>query len=83
MRYDYEVHWRAYKNSQLTPEFTDRDGFLVQRYDIQQNHLVQITQPFPNNLFITFQYQGIRNSSHIPVYDYEKNVFFTMVTKVF
>jgi tetratricopeptide (TPR) repeat protein len=83
MRYDYEVHWRAYKNSQVTPEFTDRNGFLVQRYDIQQNHLFQITQPLPDDFFISFQYQGIRNSSHVPVYDYEKNMFLSMVTKVF
>ena len=78
MRYDYEVHWRAYKNNQLL--FTDRDGFLTQRYDIQQTHLVQIVKPLPFNFSFTAQYQGIRNGSKIPVYDYSKDVFTGIVT---
>ena len=81
LRYDYDVHWRAYKNNQTTPSFTDRDGFsFTQRYDIQQTHLVQLTKPLPNNFSITAQYQGIRNQSSIPLYDYTKNVWTLIAT---
>jgi len=80
LRYDYDVHWRAYKNNQATPSFTNREGILTQRYDIQQTHLVQLTKPLPNNFSITAQYQGIRNQSEIPLYDYTKNVWTLIVT---
>jgi len=80
LRYDYDVHWRDYKNKQTFPFFTDRDGKLVRRHDIQQTHLVQLTKPLPNNFVITAQYQGIRNESRIPVYDYSKNVWTLIVT---
>jgi tetratricopeptide (TPR) repeat protein len=80
LRYDYDVHWRAYKNNQVTPAFTDRDGFLSQRYDIQQTHFVQLTKPLPNNFAITAQYQGIRNQSEIPLYDYTKNSWTMVLT---
>ena len=63
LRYDYDVHWRDYKNRQTTPTITDRDGRLVRRHDIQQTHLVQLTKPLPNNFSLTAQYQGIRNES--------------------
>ena len=80
LRYDYDVHWRNYKNSQTFPFFTDRDGRLVKRHDIQQTHLVQLTKPLPNNFAITAQYQGIRNESRIPIYDFTKNVWSLIVT---
>lgn len=80
LRYDYDVHWRDYKNNQTTVIFTDRDGFLSRRDDTQQIHLVQLTKPLPNNFAITGQYQGIRNSSNIPIYDYNKNVWTVIVT---
>ncbi|MCA9469997.1 MAG: hypothetical protein KC643_31750, partial [Nitrospira sp.] len=80
LRYDYDVHWRDYKNSQTTAQFTDREGGLTKRNDIQQTHLVQLTKPLPNNFAITAQYQGIRNQSDIPLYDYSKNVWTLIVT---
>jgi tetratricopeptide (TPR) repeat protein len=80
LRYDYDIHWRDYKHNQTTPTFTDRDGKLSKRHDIQQTHLVQLTKPLPNNFSITAQYQGIRNQSKIPLYDYSKNVWTLLVT---
>ena len=80
LRYDYDVHWRDYKNRQSTPTITDRDGRLVRRDDTQQTHLVQLTKPLPNNFSLTAQYQGIRNQSRIPLYDYSKNVWTLLVT---
>lgn len=80
LRYDYDVHWRDYKNTQTFPFFTDGDGKLAKRHDIQQTHLVQLTKPLPNHFSITAQYQGIRNESRIPVYDYSKNVWTFIVT---
>jgi hypothetical protein len=79
LRYDYDVHWRDYKNRQTTATITDRDGRLVRRNDTQQTHLVQLTKPLPNNFSLTFQYQGIRNESDIPLYDYTKNVWTMLV----
>lgn len=80
LRYDYDVHWRDYKNRQTQPTITDRDGRLVKRDDIQQTHLVQLTKPLPNNFSLTAQYQGIRNESKTPLYDYSKNVWTLLVT---
>ena len=79
LRYDYDVHWRDYKNRQTTPTITDQDGRLVKRNDTQQTHLVQLTKPLPNNFSLTAQYQGIRNKSDIPLYDYSKNVWTLLV----
>jgi len=79
LRYDYDVHWRDYKNRQTTPTITDRAGRLVRRDDIQQTHLVQLTKPLPNNFSVTAQYQGIRNESRTPLYDYSKDVWTLLV----
>ena len=80
LRYDYDIHWRDYKNNQTTALFTDREGNLSKRDDIQQTHLVQLTKPLPNNFALTAQYQGIRSQSDIPLYDYSKNVWTLIVT---
>lgn len=78
LSYDYDIHWRAYSHNQNL--FTDREGSLAQRNDIQQTHFVQILKPLPNNFSVAAQYLGIRNSSRIPIYDYSKNVFYLIVT---
>lgn len=80
LRYDYDVHWRNYKNNQTTVVFTDQDGRLSKRDDRQQTHLVQLTKPLPYNLSLTAQYQGIRNKSDIPLYDYSKNSWTMILT---
>ncbi len=80
LRYDYDIHWRNYKNQQTTVFFTDRDGRLVRRDDTQHNHLAQLTKPLPNNFSLTAQYQRIRNKSDVPIYDYTKNVWSLIVT---
>ncbi len=80
LRYDYDVHWRNYKNHQTTLFFTDREGRLSKRDDIQQTHLVQLTKPLPHNFSLTAQYQGIRNQSRIPLYDYTKNAWTLILT---
>ena len=78
LRYDYDIHWRDYKNNQTF--FTDRNGNLRDRYDKQQTHLVQLVKPLPNDFSLTFQYQGIRNKSRVPIYDYTKNAFTAILT---
>ena len=80
LRYDYDVHWRDYKNNQTTVIFTDRDGRISERDDRQQTHLVQLTKPLPYNLSLTAQYQGIRSKSDIPLYDYTKNSWTMILT---
>ncbi len=83
LRYDYDIHWRDYKNNQTTVIFTDRDGRLSKRDDRQQTHLVQLTKPLPYNLSLTAQYQGIRNKSDIPLYDYKKNTWTMILTWIY
>ena len=79
LRADFDVHWRAYKNNQTI--FSDREGNLNQRYDIQKTILAQYVTPLHFwELSFTAQYQGIFNSSRIPVYDYDKNVWTGIVT---
>ena len=80
LRYDYDVHWRDYKNKQTTVIFTDESGRLSKRDDQQHTHLVQLTKPLPNNFSLTAQYQGIRNKSDIPLYDYKKNAYTIILT---
>ncbi len=78
LSYDYDIHWRNYTKTQSL--FTDRDGSLVERNDRQHTHVVQIVTPLPHNFSVTAQYQGIRNYSKIPIFDYTKNVFSLIVT---
>ena len=80
-RYDFDVHFRNYKNSQTL--FVNESGGFSNRNDVEQNHLFQIIKPLPNNLILTAQYQRIHNSSNIPVYDYTKNVFLLLMTWIY
>jgi len=82
MRYDYDIHWRAYKNGQIL--FVDdqlQSG--QQRFDIEQSHFVQILKPISKNFTVAAQYQRVRNDTNIPVYDYTKNVYTMLVTWVY
>jgi hypothetical protein len=78
MRYDYDVHWRSYKNAQVN--LLDDAGLLAQRSDIQQTHLVQLITPLPLNMSWTLQYLHLRNDSNIPVFQFTKNVFTSLLT---
>ncbi len=78
LQYNYDIHWRHYKNSQSI--FLDNDGKLSRRSDVQQIHLAQLVKPLWWNLSWTLQYQGIRNHSNIPTVDFSKNVFSTFLT---
>ena len=53
------------------------------RYDIEQDIFVQLSKPLPRNLTAALQYQGIRNHSNIPVYDFTKNVFILLLTWIY
>ena len=79
-RYDYDIHWRNYKNNQTSAGFTDRNGLLATRRDRQQTHLLQLTKPLLYNLSVTAQYQSIRNKSNINLYDYAKNSWSMIMT---
>ena len=78
LRLDYEVHWRAYNHTQVI--FLDDAGQLSPRRDTEQDVFFQIAKPLPHNLTVALQYQGVLNSSNIPVYNYSKNVFTTLLT---
>jgi hypothetical protein len=81
LRVQYDIHWRAYSHPQVL--FADEAGSLSQRYDIEQDIFVQLSKPLPHNLTAALQYQGIRNHSNIPVYDFTKNVFILLLTWIY
>lgn len=81
LRMQYDIHWRAYAYPQVL--FRDDAGNLSQRYDIEQDIFVQLSRPLPRNLTAALQYQGIRNNSNVPVYDYTKNVFIFLLTWIY
>lgn len=78
VRLDYEVHWREYNYAQVI--FLDDAGQLSPRRDTEQDIFIQIAKALPRNLTLALQYQGVLNSSNIPVYAYSKNVFTTLLT---
>ncbi len=78
VRLDYEVHWRAYNYAQVI--FLDDAGQLSPRRDTEQDIFIQVAKALPRNLTLALQYQGVLNSSNIPVYAYDKNVFTTLLT---
>lgn len=78
LRVDYEVHWRDYTYAQTL--FTDRDGNLSPRSDLERDLFVQLSKPLPHRLSVALQYLGVWNSSNVPVYDYTKHVLTALVT---
>ena len=77
-RYDYDIHFRDYKNSQSL--FRDFSGQLSNREDTQQTHSAQLVYPFSDHWSITAQYQRVFNKSNVPLYDYVQNVWTGLLT---
>jgi hypothetical protein len=77
-RYDYDIHFRDYKNTQTF--FLDEDGALSKRVDTQQIHSAQLVYPFNEQWSLTAQYQYVFNKSNVPLYNYKQNVFTGLVT---
>ena len=78
LRMQYDIHWRDYAHPQVL--FQDDAGQFSRRSDIEHDIFVQLSKPLPRNLTAALQYQSIRNTSNIPVYDYTKNVFIMLLT---
>ena len=81
LRVQYDIHWRAYSHPQVL--FLNEAGVLSQRYDIEHDIFAQLSKPLPRNLAAALQYQGIRNHSNVPVYDYSKNVVILLLTWIY
>ena len=77
-RYDYDIHFRDYKNTQSL--FRDFSGQLRAREDTQQTHSAQLVYPFSDHWSITAQYQHVLNKSSVPLYDYVQNVYTGLLT---
>jgi tetratricopeptide (TPR) repeat protein len=77
-RYDYDIHFRDYKNTQSL--FRDFSGQLSAREDTQQTHSAQLVYPFSDHWSITAQYQRVFNKSNVPLYDYVQNVYTGLLT---
>jgi hypothetical protein len=60
--------------------FQDDAGEFSRRSDVEHDIFVQLSKALPHNLTAALQYQSIRNTSNIPVYDYTKNVFIMLLT---
>lgn len=78
LRYDYDIHFRDYKNEQ--PLFRDFSGQLSKREDTQQTHSAQLILPVADHWSISAQYQRVLNKSNVPLYDYVQNVWTGLVT---
>ena len=78
LRYDYDVHWRAYIHPQAI--FRNEAGTFSQRYDLQQTHLFQARKPIGEHFSVSIQFQHIRNDSRIPVFDFTKSVITSMIS---
>lgn len=76
LRYDYQVHWRDYRNPNLTFPLLS----AIRRDDTEHIHFARIEKPLPNNLTVSLQYQRIQNDSNLAVYDYTQNVFYVVTT---
>ncbi len=82
VRYDFDIHWRDYKNGQSI--FVDDNmNNGTKRRDIEQTHFVQISKQLSDHFSMSAQFQRIREDSNIPVYDYTKNVYTALVTWVY
>ena len=77
LRYDYQVHWRDYRNPNVT--FPQASG-AIRRDDTEQIHFARIEKPLPYNLTVSLQYQRIQNDSNVAVFDYTQNVFYVVTT---
>lgn len=77
-RYDYDIHFRDYKNNQ--PNFRDFAGQLTARVDTQQTHSAQLIYPITDHWSVSAQYQHLFNKSNVPLYDYVQNVWTGLVT---
>ncbi len=77
-RYDYDIHFRDYKNDQ--PLFRDFSGQLSKREDTQQTHSAQLILPVADHWSVSAQYQRVLNKSNVPLYDYVQNVWTGLVT---
>mgnify|MGYP001296138738 CR=1 FL=1 len=78
VRYDYDIHFRDYKNNQ--PNFRDFAGQLAARVDTQQTHSAQLIYPITDHWSVSAQYQHVFNRSNVPLYDYVQNVWTGLVT---
>lgn len=77
-RYDYDIHFRDYKNEQTL--FRDFGGQLSKRQDTQHTHTAQLVYPFSDHWSVTAQYQRVLSKSNVPLYDYVQNVWTGLVT---
>lgn len=77
-RYDYDIHFRDYKNTQSL--FRDFSGQLSAREDTQQTHSAQLIYPISDHWSVTAQYQRVFNKSNVPLYDYVQNVYTGLLT---
>jgi tetratricopeptide (TPR) repeat protein len=77
-RYDYDIHFRDYKNSQTN--FRNFSGQLSPREDTQQTHSAQLVYPISDHWSVTAQYQRVFNKSNVPLYDYVQNVYTGLLT---
>jgi Tfp pilus assembly protein PilF len=82
IRYDYDIHWRDYKNGQSL-FVDDQLNNGTKRRDIEQTHFVQISKQLSKHFSISAQYQRIREHSNIPVYNYTKNVYTGLLTWIY
>jgi hypothetical protein len=78
LRYDYEVHFRDYPNTQVILPITSPN--TMKRHDTEQLHVFRIEKPLPNNLTLSTEYQGTFSQSNLAIFNFHRNVFSVYLT---
>lgn len=78
LRYDYEVHFRDYPNTQAILPVTAPG--TMKRKDTEQLHSFRIEKPLPHDLTLSAEYLGTFNQSNLAVFDFHRNVFSLILT---
>lgn len=78
LRYDYDIHFRAYRQANLFFPTTSPD--TMTRADTEQTHAVRLEQPLPHNLTLSAEYLGARSRSNLDVFTITRNTFSLLLT---
>lgn len=74
LKYDYDLYFRTYPfPNAVFP--VDNPGVIVQKVT-EQNHIVRVEYPLPNNVTLALDYQGTFSRANLPIiFNYDRSVF--------
>jgi hypothetical protein len=72
LRYDFDVHFRDYRNRNTLQPTLSPD--TIHRIDRDMNHQVSLSKDLPYNMTVSLEYLFNRNYSNLAIYNYARNV---------